>query len=86
MDEINEVLPEAEAHYWMPIPDPDGRRHAFRGARRWPGQSSGQTVCGIEVALARPAETDWVYRPTCGFCWEELIDRQRTREASIGDE
>lgn len=79
MSEINELLPEAEAHYWHPIPEPEGRRHAFRGARRWPGQTSAETICGRTVPMARPSEMDWVYVPTCGYCWEELIARHRSR-------
>ncbi len=78
--EIGDLLPEAETHYWHPIPQPDGRRHAFRGARRWPGQSSGETVCGATVAMARVSEMDWVYLPTCGFCWAVLIEQQRSRD------
>ncbi len=80
MTELHELVPEADTHYWHPVPAPEARRHAFRGSRRWPGQTSGQTVCGVEVAMARPGEMNWIYLPTCGFCWEELVSQQRSRE------
>lgn len=67
-------------HYWLPIPEPDGRRHAFRGARRWPGQPSGETVCGATVAMAVPSETDWIHRRTCESCWELLVAEQGSRD------
>lgn len=60
-------------HYWHPIPAPENRRHAFRGARRWPGESSAEAVCGATVAMAVPSETDWIFRPTCPTCWDLLV-------------
>lgn len=77
--EINGLMSDADSHYWHPVPEPDGRRRAFRGSRRWAGQAAGTAVCGVEVALARPSEMDCVYKPTCGRCWEALIDQQRSR-------
>ncbi|RCW41023.1 hypothetical protein DFQ14_109100 [Halopolyspora algeriensis] len=70
-------------HYWHPIPA-DGRRHAFRGGRRWDGRASATTVCGAEVAMAAVSEMDWIYRPTCGYCWQRLIDEQRERDRAAG--
>lgn len=68
-------------HYWLPIPEPDGRRHAFRGARRWNGQSAGEAVCGEQVAMAVPSETDWIHRATCRTCWDVLVAEQCGRDA-----
>lgn len=81
MTDMQDLVPDAQVHYWHPGPEPQARRHAFKGARRWEGQTAGTTVCGVEVAMARASEMDWVYMPTCGFCWEALISEQRKRDA-----
>lgn len=69
---------EEHCHFCRPVPHTDGKRHAFKGARRWVGQSSGDTVCGITVAMARPSDMDWIYLRTCSTCRELLINEQRT--------
>lgn len=79
MTQPQDLVPDAELDYWYPIAKEE-RRHAFKGARRWEGQSAGTTVCGREVAMARASEMDWVYMPTCGY-WERLIDEQRSKDA-----
>lgn len=71
--------PQDERHFWLPTPDPDRRalvRHAFRGAR-WESERSAETVCGKEVAMAKPHEMDWCTAPTCADCNRALIGEQR---------
>ncbi|MDR7304377.1 hypothetical protein JOF55_004558 [Haloactinomyces albus] len=70
-----------ESHFWMPIPSSEQKRHAFRGARRWDGRRSGETVCGVRVPMAQPSEMDWIMIPTCPHCWSALVaehDGERT--------
>ncbi|WP_223840031.1 hypothetical protein [Saccharopolyspora pogona] len=70
---------QVQRHYWLPTPDPDARafvRHAFRG-RRWESQSSDTTVCGKQVAMAKPNEMDWCTAPTCLECNGILVGEQR---------
>ncbi|MEU5846032.1 hypothetical protein [Saccharopolyspora shandongensis] len=72
-------------HYWLPIPkagDIGGTRHAFRGAR-WEGQPSETTVCGQEVAMAKPSEMDWCTFPTCLRCNEILRAEQSTEREGV---
>lgn len=72
---------EPARHYWLPTPNPDSSvfaRHAFRG-RRWERQSADTTVCGVEVAMAAPADLDWVTAPTCGECNRTLISELNGR-------
>ncbi|GAA0520531.1 hypothetical protein GCM10009545_23230 [Saccharopolyspora thermophila] len=76
----------ANRHYWLPIPgagDIGGTRHAFRGLR-WEGQSSGSTVCGQEVAMAKPSEMDWCLFPTCQLCNGILVAEQRPDDRREG--
>ncbi|MGW1677886.1 hypothetical protein [Saccharopolyspora sp. NPDC002376] len=70
---------EVQRHFWLPTPDPDAGafvRHAFRG-RRWEGQASEATVCGKQVAMAKPSEVDWCSAPTCLDCNGILVNEQR---------
>ncbi|SFT04956.1 hypothetical protein [Saccharopolyspora flava] len=71
--------PPSTRHYWLPIPDSSqcsGTRHAFRGPR-WEGEHTGTTVCGQEVAMAKPSEMDWICHPTCPSCYDTLKLEQR---------
>ena len=53
-------------HFWRP--SSDAVRHAFRG-RRWCGQLSATSICGVEVELPPdPSESDWFTAPTCHAC------------------
>lgn len=63
-------LTERPRHYWLPIANDDDRtgvRHAFRG-RRWEGQRTGTTVCGVEVRMCTPTELEWIMYGTCPSC------------------
>ncbi|MGP4018149.1 hypothetical protein [Saccharopolyspora sp. 5N708] len=74
-------LGETPRHYWLPTPNPDTGafvRHAFRG-RRWESQSTDTTVCGTDVAMAKPSELDWCTAPTCQDCNGVLREEQQVR-------
>lgn len=60
-------------HYWMPVIEKRGVRHAFRG-RRWEGQPRDESVCGLNVPMAKPSQMDWITFPTCTTCWKILAD------------
>ncbi|WP_257233758.1 hypothetical protein [Halopolyspora algeriensis] len=38
----------------------------------------------MTVAMAAVSETDWIFRRTCGHCWE-ILTREQEREP-IGEE
>ncbi|SFT84878.1 hypothetical protein SAMN04487904_110144 [Actinopolyspora lacussalsi subsp. righensis] len=61
-------------HFWMPIPAPESKRHAFRG-RQWDGSPAAESLCGSALPMARPSEMDWIQCPTCWRCWQELLER-----------
>ncbi|MDD6757859.1 hypothetical protein [Saccharopolyspora rectivirgula] len=60
-------------HYWMPIAEGRGARHAFYG-RHWDGRKQDITVCGQHVSITRPDEMDWILYPTCMTCWKNLAE------------
>ncbi|RCW38826.1 hypothetical protein DFQ14_11930 [Halopolyspora algeriensis] len=80
-DNVHRYVPDHERHYWLPIPSPENRRHAFRGGRRWDGRRNGETVCGVTVPMAAPSEMDWVWIPTCGHCWSALLAERDRKPA-----
>ena len=56
----------------------DKRRGTWREVRRrWEGQPVDTSVCGTEVAMAKPSEMDWRMAPTCMPC-NEILKSQQT--------
>ncbi|WP_017976483.1 hypothetical protein [Actinopolyspora halophila] len=68
-------------HFWMPVPAPEGKRHAFRG-RRWDGSPVLASACGSMLPLAVPSEMDWIQCPTCWYCWNVLLEQPPEPEST----